>query len=264
MECRKTNPKLFYSHVNRARTTRSKVAPLINSDRQIVVDSKEQADLLNRFYASVFTKSDKPLPEPRQRGNRTTLNEITVTEERVKAVIEGLREDAAAGPDEIPSIVIKRLQEELTRPLNILFQKSIHEKRIPEDWRHSNVTLLYKKKGSKSDPSNYRPVSLTKVVGKMLERIVKVDIMRFIEGNLLRSNSQHGFRRGRSVLTNMLEFLSRTTKWMDEGGSFDIIYLDFAKAFDKVCHKRLLLKLAEIGVGGPVIDWIGDWLSGRR
>ena len=88
--------------------------------------------------------------------------------------------------------------------------------------------------------------------------------MRFIESNDLMTNSQHGFRWGRSVQTNMLEFLNRTTKWMDEGRSFDIIYLDFAKAFDKVCHKRLLLKLGEIGIGKKIINWIGNWLSGRR
>ena len=264
MECRKSNPKLFYSHVNRAKSTRSKVAPLINANGGIFIEPKEQANLLNRFYASVFTRSSNELPEPRQRGNGTTLDEILVTEERVRGTIEALKECSAAGPDEIPPTVIKQLKDELVIPITILFKKSIEERRIPDDWRESNVTPIYKQKGSRSDPGNYRPVSLTNVVGKMLERIVKQDIVRFIEQNKLMSNSQHGFRSGRSVQTNMTEFLDQTTRWLDKGRSFDIIYLDFAKAFDKVCHKRLILKLAEVGVGEGVRGWIENWLSGRR
>ena len=85
-----------------------------------------------------------------------------------------------------------------------------------------------------------------------------------IESNKLMSDSQHGFRAGRSVQTNMIEFLNTTTKWLDEGRSFDIIYLDFAKAFDKVCHRRLLVKLEEWGVTGDVLEWLKDWLSGRK
>ena len=78
------------------------------------------------------------------------------------------------------------------------------------------------------------------------------------------SDSQHGFRSGRSVQTNMVDFFNTTTKWLDEGRSFDVIYLDFAKAFDKVCHRRLLVKLEEWGITGEVLEWLKDWLSGRR
>ena len=77
-------------------------------------------------------------------------------------------------------------------------------------------------------------------------------------------NSQHGFRRGRSTQTNLIEFLEKTTKWHDEGRAFDVIYFDFSKAFDKVCHKRLLIKLEAIGIKGELKDFIEDWLKGRK
>ena len=93
---------------------------------------------------------------------------------------------------------------------------------------------------------------------------MKNEMTSHIESNKLMSDSQHGFRAGRSVQTNMIEFLNTTTKWLDEGRSFDIIYLDFAKAFDKVCHRRLLVKLEEWGVTGDVLEWLKDWLSGRK
>ena len=126
------------------------------------------------------------------------------------------------------------------------------------------VTPIYKQKGSKSEPGNYRPVSLTNIVGKLMERIVKNEMTQFIESNKLLSESQHGFRSGRSVTTNMTAFFNQTTRWMDEGRSFDVLYLDFAKAFDKVCHRRLLLKLEELGIKGKMLEWVADWMRGRR
>ena len=75
--------------------------------------------------------------------------------------------------------------------------------------------------------------------------------------------TQHGFRKGRSCLTNLLSFLDRVTEELDDGGSVDVIYLDFAKAFDKVPHQRLLRKLEGYGVSGRLLAWIRGWLLNR-
>ena len=109
-----------------------------------------------------------------------------------------------------------------------MFRKSLDDGKIPDDWRDSNVTPIFKK-GSKADPGNYRPVSLTCGVGKSMERIVKSEIVSHVEKNGLMSKSQHGFRSGRSTQTNLLEFFNQTTKWYDEGRCFDVIYLDFSR-----------------------------------
>ena len=168
------------------------------------------------------------------------------------------------GPDEIPPLVIKKLGEELVKPLTILFEASLQQEKIPDEWRTSIVSPIYKMKGKKSDPCNYRPVSLTCTIGKMMERIIKEQIMTYLETNNLIAKEQHGFRSGHSPQTNLIEFLNKTTKWMDEGRSFDILYFDFAKAFDKVCHERLILKVSQMGVGGKAREWIRDWLKGRK
>ena len=97
-----------------------------------------------------------------------------------------------------------------------------------------------------------------------MERIVKEDIEKHLETNGLIGNSQHGFRHGRSPQTNLVEFMDQTTKWIDNGRSFDIIYMDFAKAFDKVCHASLAAKLKAKGVEGKVLGWIKNWLFGRQ
>ena len=107
----------------------------------------------------------------------------------------------------------------------LLFRKSLSEARIPDDWREAHVTPIYKQKGRKSEPGNYRPVSLTSSVCKTLERLVKKGIEEFVKRSAKLSDSQHGFRRGRSPQTNLVEFLDTMTKWIDEGKPFDMIYL---------------------------------------
>ena len=194
---------------------------------------------------------------------RCKLNDIRITADSVKEAIDKLKEYSAPGPDNIPPKVVKELKEELITPLTILFQISMKSGKIPDDWREANVTPLFKK-GKKADPGNYRPVSLTNVIGKTMERVVKEALTKYIESNKLLSDSQHGFRSGRSTQTNLLEYLNTTTKWLDEGKNFDVIYCDFAKAFDKVCFKRLSVKLREAGVGEKVLKWLEDWLKGRK
>ena len=262
LENRKQNPKLFYAQINRARKTRDKIAPLRDGDRT-AFEPREKAETLNKYYAKVFTRSEVEPPRPRDKTTHR-LEKIDITKEKVESVISLLKEDAAPGPDELPPRLIRELKDELSGPLTTLFRASMKAKKIPDEWREASITPIYKQKGSKADPGNYRPVSLTNVVGKLMERIVKNEMTEYVESNKLMSDSQHGFRSGRSVQTNMVEFLNTTTKWLDEGRSFDVIYLDFAKAFDKVCHRRLLVKLEEWGIIGEVLGWLEDWLRERR
>ena len=96
-----------------------------------------------------------------------------------------------------------------------------------------------------------------------MEKVVNRELSKHLENGVL-NNSQHGFRRGRSCQTNLIEFFDKLTQWVDEGDCVDILYLDFQKAFDKVDHKRLMVKLAAAGVEGNLWRWIRDWLTGRK
>ena len=114
------------------------------------------------------------------------------------------------------------------------------------DCFEANVTAIYKKKGLRCEPGNYRPVSLTSQIGRIFERIVRDHLVRFLEENELLNDSQHGFRSKRSCLTNLLEFLDLVTNYVDQGIMgipVDVIYLDFQKAFDKVSHSKLIAKM---------------------
>ena len=120
------------------------------------------------------------------------------------------------------------------------------------------------KKSSRNKSEKYISVSLTSMISKLLERLIKDDIVDFLVRHKLLNPSQHGFLKARSCLTNMLCFLEEIIKWIDEGSPVDIIYLDFQKAFDKVPHQRLLLKLKAHDIGDRIIDWIEQWLTDRR
>ena len=111
---------------------------------------------------------------------------------------------------------------------------------------------------------NYRPISLTSVAGKILEKIIRDKLVKFLEDENIISDAQHGFRNKRSCLTNLLDFFQGIYDNWDNNTPSDVIYLDFQKAFDKVPHERLLSKLKAVGLGDNLIAWIRDWLTGRK
>ena len=105
---------------------------------------------------------------------------------------------------------------------------------------------------------------MTSQCSKLLESIVRDEIVRHLDRFRLINDSQHGFRKGSSCLSNILTFLDQATRWLDKGEAVDVLYLDFAKAFDKVPHRRLIDKLEAHGISGKISGWIEEWLSGRR
>ena len=262
----KKNPKAYYAYINGRKNMRAKVGPLKveeEGESTMVVDSKKQAEVLNSFYSSGFTRSDGNIKEKEREVGTPEMTDVCLDEERVKSAILKLKDNSAPGPDAIPNKLLIETVNEVAKPLSLLFRKLLDEKRIPDEWREANVTPIFKK-GSKSEPGNYRPVSLTSAIGKLMERLIKEDIESHLERNNLIKSSQHGFRHGRSPQTNLIEFMEQTTEWLDGGRSFDIVFLDFAKAFDVVCHASLVVKLKAKGIDGNLLAWMEDWLKGRK
>lgn len=133
---------------------------------------------------------------------------------------------------------------------------------IPGEWKTATVTALYKK-GDKSSPNNYRPISLTSVVSKTMETIIREELVCHMMDNDLFSSKQYGFLSGRSTVLQLLTVLDKWTSTLDTGGAVDIAYCDFQKAFDKVPHKQLIAKLKCYGVTGNIITWIEQFLTSR-
>ena len=160
----------------------------------------------------------------------------------VAAVLCRLKPNKSPAGDGLHLRVLVELKNEMATPLMMIFTRSLHDGQLPPSWKEANVTPIYKK-GKRHIPGNYRPVSLTSVAGKCMERLIRDAIMTHMTEIDLLSPKQHGFIQGRSCVTQLLAVLDSWTLALDEGGNIDTIYLDFAKAFDTVPHQRLLMKL---------------------
>ena len=231
----------------------------------MVTDDKEMAGILNAQYTSVFNNEDlnnMPEPEILFTGD-APLTEVRFEGKEVEKKLRNLKTSGAPGPDILWSKVLHDMADVLAGPLAIIFNRLMEEGGVPLIWRMANVCPIFKK-GTKGDPANYRPVSLTCVVGKVMESLVRDKIVEHLERNSLIRPSQHGFMAGRSTATNLLVYMEALTKLMDEEHAVDVLYLDFAKAFDKVPHKRLLEKCRGLGLEGKVLEWIRVWLEDRK
>jgi Reverse transcriptase (RNA-dependent DNA polymerase)/Endonuclease-reverse transcriptase len=258
------NRKPFYNYVKKKTKSTEAIGPLRNGEGGVVHDDAEMAEELNKQFSSVFTRDEGSAGTTARKSNvRSMLKKSFVTTSKVKQQIKRLKKYGAAGPDGITGQLLKECSEEISPMLAMIYRKSMNSCKVPSDWKTANVVPIFKK-GSKSDAGNYRPISLTCICCRMMESIIKEDIVNHLDRNRIISKSQHGFQKNRSCTTNLLEFLEKVTEAADSGQSVDVIYLVFAKAFDKVPHARLLSKVEAAGIGGHVLLWIKDWLSERK
>ena len=263
----KQDCKKFYAYVNSKSRSDRTIGPLKDPAGETIKGNQQMANFLNEYFTSVFTTENlQNIPATRDIFDSTMgdgLDHIAIDETLVLNKLNKLNVNKSVGPDEIHGKLLYELRYELVKPLTELFNKSLELGQIPQDWRDGNVVPLFKK-GKRDQPQNYRPVSLTSVVGKILESIVKDNIVLHLEKYKLLADSQHGFLSGKSCLTNLLDFLETVTSEVDEGNSADVVYLDFSKAFDKVPYGRLGKKLEGHGISGKCLHWINSWLSNRR
>ena len=191
------------------------------------------------------------------------MEDLDISENDIRKHLLSLDPSKSAGPDNINGRIFKELAYDISPILKILFDKSIREGRLPYQWKEAHVIALFKK-GSRRKPNNYRPVSLTSICCKILEKFVRDDIVKNLEKQGLFHKDQHGFRYGLSCCTQLLEVMEVWTRWFDMGLPWDAIYTDFSKAFDSVPHERLLQKVEAYGIQGNLLRWIRDFLSSRK
>ena len=191
------------------------------------------------------------------------LQEVIINEELIYQKLKMIKFNKAAGADKLDSTFLNKTAEAICLPLSVICNKSLDCGIVPTDWKLANVCAIFKQ-GSKASAGNYRPVSLTSHVCKLFESILKDKIVEHIEKFNLLNQSQHDFILNKSCLTNLLEFITFRSNSIDNHKEVDVVYVDFKKAFDKVPHKRLMIKLRSFGISGSIYNWIENWLMNRK
>ena len=257
--------KKFSSYVKSKMSTKTGIGPLVDENKNIISDNKGMADLLNDYFCSVFIKDGvrQGGPQLDQMNVNEQLEDFDITVNDVSKKIDELKPGKAPGPDGISTTILKKLKNSVVVPLQKIFQLSLQTGEIPLDWKLAKVVPIFKK-GARGKPENQRPVSLTSAVCKLQEGIIREKITDHLVTNELLNQTQHGFMKNKSCQTNLIEFLDYISQVFDEGDAIDVVYLDFSKAFDKISHSKLLLKLQAHGITGRVKSWIENWLTGRK
>ena len=258
----KSEPRLFYKHVNGMRKKWEGITRLI-VDGQEYTEARGMAEVMNARFQSVFTEEEDFSKEDEDFGESNL--EVVVEREEVLKLMRELDVNKATGPDGISNWILRECCNQLVDKIHCLISLSLLQSKMPKDWKRANIVPIFKG-GNKENPLNYRPVSLLSVVGKLCERVVKEKWTKHLEGKEVLTIHQYGFRKGSSCSSNLLAFYSRVIDIVQEReGWVDGVYLDLKKAFDKVPHKRLLWKIRNYGgVRGRLFDWMTDYLSGRE
>ncbi|CAM4640609.1 unnamed protein product [Lepidochelys kempii] len=258
----KSNKKGFFRYVSSKNKVKESVGPLLNEGGNLVTEDVEKANVLNAFFVSVFT--NKVSSQTTALGSTAWGGggQPSVEKEVVQDYLEKLDEHKSMGPDALHARVLKELADVIAEPLAIIFENSWRSEEVPDDWKKANVVPIFKK-GKKEDPGNYRPVSLTSGPGKIMEQVLKESILKHLEERKVIRDSQHGFTKGKSCLTNLIAFYDEITVSVDEGKAVAVLFLDFSKAFDTVSHSILASKLKKYGLDEWTIRWIESWLDCR-
>ena len=208
----KSDSKSFYAYVRSKQNVRDKVGPLEDNAGNIITEGCLMAEELNVHFSSVFTREDTsslPVPETKFNGSEEEkLGQLVVTPEVVASKINNMKGNKSPGVDGLSPKILKETVEQISKPLAHVFNMSLQEGIVPVEWKEANIITLFKK-GSRNKSVNYRPVSLTSVICKLLETIIRDHMMDFLVKHKLINTSQHGFLKARSCLTNLLCFLKK-------------------------------------------------------
>ena len=262
----KTNPKVFYSHAKAHSTIRGDITVMRGEDGEITRDPERIANILQDQFISVYSDpncSDKAEPNFPTQDNTSLAPEcFKISEDDIKSALTELKPNSAPGSDGIPSKLLINCSSAIATPLALMWNESFESESVPSYYKSSLVCPIYKK-DDRTAPENYRPISLTSHIMKTIERVVRCTIVEYLEGSDILSQTQHGFRSGRTTMTQLLNHFDNVFNGLLEGHDTDAIYLDYSKAFDKVDHELLLMKMTRYGFPANLVCWISSFLSNR-
>ena len=196
-------------------------------------------------------------------GSYPKIDELSITSRGVQTLLEKLNSNKSMVPNELHPRVLKHLAADIAPSLTVIYNKSLQTGEVPHDWKKANIAPVFKK-GERYIPANYRPISLTCVASKIVKHIVTRHIINHLESNDILYEYQHSFRAKRSTETQLLTFTQDLYDNLGVGKQTDVLLLDFAKAFDRVPHRKLVQKLRGYGITVTLNKWIESFLKERH
>jgi len=256
--------KRFWGLVKHSGSDSVGIPGLVDEHGVMHDDAKAKAEILNRKFTSVFSPQTPLTPgqSSQARSNHPEMPAIEFHTAGISKLLCELNPHKACGPDNIKPLVLKTLHMQIAPILQLIYQRSYETGAVPQEWKSAFITPIFKK-GTRSNAGNYRPVSLTCVASKVMEHVIVSCLMKHFERHSTLHPRQHGFRTKRSCDSQLIEFTHDLFSGVHDGEQMDVIIMDFAKAFDKVPHNRLLLKLERYGVVGRTLSWIAAFLENR-
>lgn len=241
--------------------TKHTITSILREDGTVAVNDVEKANIFNDFFGSVFTednnKSEILVPNKLKKVPPISFN-LPIVEKALK----NLKPTFSSGPDGLCAYFMKKLYRFLSIPLATIFEVSYRTSELPTMWKQAIVIPIFKKKNPlKVD--NYRPISLCCVSCKVMEKIINATLINHLNDGKLLSEKQFGFSKGKSCVSQLIYCKNKWTELLDNKIPIDVVYIDFAKAFDSVVHSKLLQKLSLLGIDGFLLKWLQSFLENR-
>jgi hypothetical protein len=253
----------FYRYVNSKLVFKSGIGVLKDDNGVFIYDDATKAKLLNDFYSSVFINDNNRVPEFDSRvDDGCELSDVSFSADIIFKHLCNLKPKTGCGPDGLAAVFLKNVAGSIAFPLSFIYSKSFELSALPDIWKSAVVTPVFKK-GSPSDACNYRPISITCIICKVMESIVKDNLIAYLLENNLITKQQHGFLAKHSTCSQLLECINDWSIELNIRNSVDVAYIDFKKAFDSVVHSKLCCKLKSHGASGKLLNWVTDFLFNR-
>lgn len=250
---------------NKSRDKINKIKALTKND-DLIDDPKEICEYINTFFVTIGQELANKIPksdnEYLDKPNQSSMFLRPTNENEIKTVISNLKSKKASGYDNISVSMIKKAQAKLATILKHLINKSFSTGTVPDASKTAKIIPIFKS-GNKELVTNYRPISLLPILSKIIEKIMNIRLVDFLEKSSFLFQGQYGFRKNSNSETAVMDIISDIHIKLDKNENCGIISLDLCKAFDTVDHKILLSKMYQIGIRGNAYTWFCNYLSNR-
>jgi len=254
------------SEITNLKNVRKSIPALKSNTNPMTVynDSASKANELNKYFVSISTINDDGLAiPPVTKRTDNQVHVISTSSREILGILKTLQTNKATGPDGVNNKILLETASVISEPLSYMFNRLLNEGYFPDCWKQVHVTAI-PKAGLSNSTKDYRPISITSNVGKILERVVFNHLIDFLQTNDLLFKYQAGFLAGHSTETQLIEIYHNICLAIEEKKGVQFVFCDYSKAFDKVWHRGLIQKLVAHGVDGTLLNWFKSYLTNRQ